>query len=61
MKLFSRKEQIILNSEQQKDTMVEKLEKAQVKYILREKEADGYSGRPTFIIRLDADDIKKVV
>lgn len=61
MKLFSKKEKIILNSEQQKDTFIERLEKAHVTYVLREKKDDVFTGKPSYVIRVDAEDLKKVV
>lgn len=61
MKLFSKKEKIILNSEQQKDDFIEKLEKANVHYVIRAEKDEGYNGRQSYIVRVDAEDLKKVV
>jgi hypothetical protein len=57
MKFFSKKEKIILRSEQQKDDFIEKLDRVHVDYDIR-KEKDSTS---TYIIRIEAADMKKVV
>jgi len=61
MKLFSKKENIILNSEQQKEDFIEKLENAHVHYVIREKKDEVYSGRRSYVLKVDAEDLKKVV
>ena len=61
MKLFQKKEKIILWSEEEKLAFVEKLEKAHIKYSLRE-DRDVVSGEHApIIIRINAEDLSKVV
>jgi len=56
MKLFRKKANVILRSEQQKEEFVEKLENAHIRYNIR-VDQDNASG---YVIRLYADDLKKV-
>ena len=61
MRLFGRKEIIFLNSEQQKEEFINKLENAHVKYKLK-KDEDVVSGaRQTYTVKVYADDLKRVV
>ena len=60
MSLFSRKETIILKSEQQKDAYIERLEKAHVDYDVFEDRDTVYSRDVTYMIRIKASDLKKV-
>lgn len=61
MSLFSKKEKIILRSEAQKDIFIEKLEKAHIKYDIREDEDSVFSNGYSYIIKIDASDMAKVV
>lgn len=61
MKLFNKKEKLILKSEQQKDDLIEKLESAHITYNLREKEDSIPSNRITYIVSVNAADMKKIV
>ncbi|MCR5733497.1 MAG: hypothetical protein K6G22_02720 [Lachnospiraceae bacterium] len=61
MKLFSKKEKIVLRSEHQKDNFIEKLENAHIDYDIREDKDSVYSNHTTYIIRIEAADMKKVV
>lgn len=61
MKLFSRKEKVVLRSEQQKDDFIEKLEKAHIAYDIREDADSMASNHVTYIVRVDASELKKVV
>ncbi len=56
MKLFRKKEKIVLRSVQQKEDFIEKLEKANVAYDIREDRDDS-----SFIIRVYAGDLQKVM
>ena len=61
MKLFQKKEKITLWSEEEKLAFVEKLEKAHIKYSLRE-DRDVIAGEHApIIIRINAEDLPKVV
>ncbi len=60
MSLFSRKETIVLKSEQQKDDCIERLEKAHVEYDVFEDRDAIYSRDVSYIIRIKASDLKKV-
>ena len=60
MSLFSRKETIILKTEQQKDAYIERLEKAHVEYDIHEDRETVYSRDVSYIIRVKAGDLKKV-
>ena len=61
MKLFRKKEKIILRSEQQKEDFVAKLEKAHIDYDIRE-DWDNASGKScAYIIRVYAEDYKRVM
>jgi hypothetical protein len=61
MTLFTKKEKIILNSEQQRDDFIEKLDKAHVNYNVREDKSSMFSGTVAYIFSLKAADLKKVV
>ena len=61
MSIFSRKGTVKLFSEEQKDTFVEKLENAHIKYKIREDRDSVNSGRTTYILSADAADLKKVM
>ncbi len=61
MKLFSKKEKIILRSEQHKDDFIEKLENAHIDYDIREDKVSVSNNHPTYIVRIEAADMKKVV
>ena len=60
MSLFSKKEKIVMMSEQQKDAYIEKLENAGVAYDVREDREDIYGRNVTYIIRVKSSDLKKV-
>lgn len=61
MKLFAKKENIVLRSEEERDNLVEKLENLHIKYAVR-KDSDGVSGSHiTYIIRLRSEDMQKVI
>ena len=60
MSLFSRKETIVLKSEQQKDAYIERLERAHVDYDVIEDRDTIYSRDMSYIIRVKASDLKKV-
>lgn len=60
MSLFTRKETIILKSEQQKDAYIERLEKAHIDYDVFEDRETMYSKDVTYMIRVRAADLKKV-
>ncbi|MBP5355168.1 MAG: hypothetical protein J6Y67_08575 [Lachnospiraceae bacterium] len=61
MKLFRKKEKIILRSEQQKEEFVEKCEKAHIDYDVR-ADRDDAPGEPSiYIVRVYAEDLQKVV
>lgn len=60
MRLFTKKEMIILKTEQQKDAYIDRLEKAHVDYDVREEREDIYSREVTYIISVRAEDLKKV-
>ena len=61
MKLFSRKEKIVLRSEQQKDEFIEKLENAHIDYDIRETKDSFSDDHVTYIVKIEAADLKKVV
>jgi len=60
MSLFTRKETIVLKSEQQKDAYIERLEKAHVEYDVFEDRDNIYTRDVSYIIRVKASDLKKV-
>lgn len=60
MSLFSRKKKIVLYSEHQKDDYIEKLDRANISYKLDEK-VDSINGKTSYILNVDAADLKKVV
>ena len=61
MSIFGKKETIYLYSESQKDDFIKKLEKAHVDYRIREDRDNVFSNHTTYVLRLDAKDLKKVV
>ena len=61
MKLFRKKEKIILRSEQMKDEFIDKLENAHLDYNIRTDRDESFDGHPTYIIRVYATDLAKVV
>ncbi len=61
MSIFSKKEKIVLFSEQQKDQMIEKLEKAHIEYDVRENKESVFSNKVSYILRVNQADLKKVV
>lgn len=60
MSLFTKKETVVLKTEQQRDAFIEKLEKAHVDYDVSEDRVSVFSDKMNFYIRLKADDLKKV-
>ncbi len=60
MSLFTKKETIVLKTEQQRDAYIERLEKAHVEYDVAENRDTIYSRDVSYIIRIKADDLKKV-
>ena len=60
MNLFTKKETVVLKTEQQKDAFIEKLEKAHVDYDVSEDRVSVFSDKMNFYIRLKADDLKRV-
>lgn len=60
MGFFSRKETIILKSEQQRDAYIDRLDKAHVEYEVSEDRDNVYSRNVSYIIRVKASDLKKV-
>ena len=61
MSLFGKRETITLYSEQQKDEYIEKLDRAHIVYDLREKTEGSFDNRIFYVIRVKADDLKKVI
>ena len=61
MSLFEKKKTIVLFSEAQKDEYIEKLDQAHVSYDVREKKDDSFDNKITYIIKLKASDLKKVI
>lgn len=61
MNLFGKKEKIILNSEQQKEDYIQKLENAHVKYDIKTDKDSVSSGHTTYIVSINAADLKKIV
>ncbi|MCR5596305.1 MAG: hypothetical protein K6G12_10670 [Lachnospiraceae bacterium] len=61
MSLFSKKEKITLYSETQKDEFIDKLERAHVTYNLHEDKDSVFSNSTTYIVKLNASDLKKVI
>ena len=60
LNLFNRKSTIILNSAQQKDDYIEKLDQANIPYKISEKK-DSFSGdKIVYVIKLNAKDLKNV-
>lgn len=60
MKLFSRKETIILKTERQRDEYIDRLDKAHVDYDVSETYDDMNHRAVTYQIRVSAADLKKV-
>ena len=61
MNLFTKKEKIVLRSEQQKDVFIERLENAHIEYDIREDRGSVFDNHMTYIIRIPAAEMKKVV
>lgn len=61
MSLFEKKETVTLYSEQQKDDYIEKLDQAHIVYDLRVKKDNSFDNRTTYVFRVKADDLKKVI
>lgn len=61
MSIFGKKEKIVLFSEAQKDEMIEKLESAHIEYDIREKSDSVFSNHLSYIVLVNAGDLKKVV
>ncbi len=60
MRLFNRKETIVLKTMQQRDAFIERLEKAHVEYDVKEDKDNVYSRDKTYYILVNAADLKKV-
>ena len=60
MKLFSRKETIILKTEKQRDEYIDRLDKARVDYDISEAHDDMNRRIVTYFIRVNAADLRKV-
>ncbi len=60
MSLFEKKEKIFLSSEEQKDELIEKLENAHVKYVLRIDKDSVNIGHTSYVVTLKASDYEKV-
>lgn len=61
MTLLGKKEKIVINSEQQKDNFIERLDKAHVEYDIKEEQPSMFSNRVSYIFRVSTKDLKKVV
>ncbi len=61
MSLFTKKEKIVLTSEEQKDAFIDKMERAHIKYDIREEKSSFSNGHTSFIARVNADDLKRVI
>ena len=61
MLLFKKKLQNVIVNETQKNQLVEKLDDAHINYTLDVKEDQDYRKDTTYVIRLYASDLKKVV
>ena len=59
MSIFSKKEKIFVNSDQQKDSLIEKLEKVGVEYVVRENE-DIVNNSSSYIVIIQAKDKAKI-
>ena len=60
MSLFTKKETVILKTEQQKDSYIEKLNAAHVDYEVYEDRETIYSRDVTYIVKFRTADLKKV-
>lgn len=60
MTLFHRTEDIYIYSEDQKDQMMERLERSGVSYQIFQRRQQLFTDQTSYIIRIDADDMKKV-
>ena len=60
MNLFTKKETVILKTEQQKDACIEKLNAAHVDYEVYEDRETIYSRDVTYIVKFRTADLKKV-
>ncbi len=61
MSIFTKKEKIVLFSEAQRDQLIEKLESAHIDYDVRENKDSVFSTHTSYIVRVPAGEIKKVV
>lgn len=61
MTLFEKKEKIVINSETQKDDFIERLDRAHARYDLHESQESIFSDKISYIFRVNAKDLKKVV
>ena len=61
MSLFRKKEKIVLTSEHQKDAFIDKMERAHIKYDIKEDKSSFSNGHASFIARVNAEDLRKVV
>ena len=60
MRLFAKKEDLIVN-EFQKDELIEKLEDANIKYALKKEKNLEYKNEIIYRVRVYSEDLKKVV
>ena len=60
MKLFHKTTQVVLRSEEQRDEYIEKLQKAHVDYRVFESQNTIYTRDRRYIVRINAEDLKKV-
>ena len=61
MSIFTKKEKVVLFSETQKDQLIEKLESAHIDYDIREDKGSVFSTHTSYIVRVPAGELKKVV
>ena len=61
MSLLKRKEKIVTFSEGQRDDMIEKLEHSHVKYDIVEKSGGMFGDGRSYIFKVNAGDLKKVI
>lgn len=61
MKLFRKKEKIMIRSEQQKVELIDKLEKAHIEYDIRMDRDNSPDDTLQYVIRVYAEDLPKVV
>ena len=60
MSIFGKKEKFVLNSEEQKENMIEKMENAGIEYKIRENKDDSMNGRRSYIVTIEAKDKAKI-